>query len=460
MTTGLVLVAAVLFLGGVIATVGDRLGMRIGKARLSLFNLRPRQTATLITILTGIIISASTFGILFAVSDQLRKGVFEYEKIQGDLSTARQDLQTTTTQKEQIEQRLKTARRQQTAAQQRLENINRSLQTAIEKQTQTQQALSSTQAQLQQAQGRFQQAQTLLSAVTQQASKLQSEIQQLQADRQTLIRQRDEVREQIAERDQEIAARNAEIAAREAQLQDLEDQRSFLKQEIDTLEREFQALRLGSVALFRNQTLASGVVRVVAQAGAQQAIDEVLREANRFALQRLLPGTSSVEEQVIQITTTEVEQLVKEIGQEQDYFIRVAAAGNYVVGEPCVLAGEACIQVTAAAVPNQRLFTKGETVATTMVDPTTMDDRTLTERILLLLTAAQFRVRQAGVLADTIQIADNQTQTIINFIQRVKQYNQPLEIQTIAAQDIYVSSVRLDLVALQNGQILFGTNSP
>lgn len=53
MTTGLVLIAAILILGGVIATVGDRLGTRVGKARLTLFNLRPRKTATLITILTG-----------------------------------------------------------------------------------------------------------------------------------------------------------------------------------------------------------------------------------------------------------------------------------------------------------------------------------------------------------------------------------------------------------------------
>ena len=92
MTTGLVLIVAILVLGGVIATVGDRLGTRVGKARLSLFNLRPRQTATLITIITGIVISASTFGLLFAVSDQLRTGVFELGKIQNNLKEARDEL--------------------------------------------------------------------------------------------------------------------------------------------------------------------------------------------------------------------------------------------------------------------------------------------------------------------------------------------------------------------------------
>ncbi|MEM9165037.1 MAG: DUF3084 domain-containing protein, partial [Cyanobacteria bacterium P01_F01_bin.4] len=74
MDVGLILVATILLLGGVIATVGDRIGMRVGKARLSLFNLRPRQTATVVSVLTGGVISASTLGLLLITSEQLRKG--------------------------------------------------------------------------------------------------------------------------------------------------------------------------------------------------------------------------------------------------------------------------------------------------------------------------------------------------------------------------------------------------
>lgn len=37
---GYILVLAVLILGGAIATLGDRLGTKVGKARLSLFNLQ------------------------------------------------------------------------------------------------------------------------------------------------------------------------------------------------------------------------------------------------------------------------------------------------------------------------------------------------------------------------------------------------------------------------------------
>jgi len=107
-TASFILIAAILILGGVIATVGDRIGTRVGR-RLSLFKLRPRNTAV-VTILTGSIISASTLAILFATSEQLRIGVFELENIQRNLRHRRQELQTTrqqleatTTQKVQVE---------------------------------------------------------------------------------------------------------------------------------------------------------------------------------------------------------------------------------------------------------------------------------------------------------------------------------------------------------------------
>ena len=54
--TGWLLILAVLVLGGVLSNLGDRLGSRIGKARLSLFRMRPKKTAVLITVLLIVLI--------------------------------------------------------------------------------------------------------------------------------------------------------------------------------------------------------------------------------------------------------------------------------------------------------------------------------------------------------------------------------------------------------------------
>lgn len=67
-------------LGGILAALGDRLGSKVGKARLTLFNLRPKQTAVVVTVMTGTVIAASTLGLLFGLSKSLRQGFFSWMK--------------------------------------------------------------------------------------------------------------------------------------------------------------------------------------------------------------------------------------------------------------------------------------------------------------------------------------------------------------------------------------------
>ncbi|HIK56843.1 MAG TPA: DUF3084 domain-containing protein [Synechococcales cyanobacterium M55_K2018_004] len=456
MTTGLVLIAAILVLGGVIATMGDRIGMRVGKSRLSLFKLRPRQTATLITILTGVLISASTFGILFAIDDQLRTGVFELEDIQQELASAREELQQTQAERNQIEQELNTALSQRRTAQQRLVAINESLQRAIAEQERTAQQAAALRGEIEQLQTDRQQQ---IARRDQEIAKLQ----QLQSDREIQIAQRErelaERNREVAERNRQIEERNRQIAERGEQLRQLEAQRSFLIGEVLNLEREFQGLRQGNVALLRNQPLASGVVRIVDPNAAPQAVDQLLREANRFVLQRIRPGNTQ-EQQIIQVTRNQVDQLVNQIRDGKDYVVRILSAGNFVVGEPCVLAGETCIPINIAVAPNEVLLQRGDVIASTTADPRAMNERQLVERINLLIATAQFRARQAGVLGDLIQIADGRSESVANFFEQLKRHNQPVTLQAIAAEPTYTAGpVRLELVALQNGQPIFSTFS-
>ncbi|MEP0913626.1 DUF3084 domain-containing protein [Leptolyngbya sp. GB1-A1] len=459
MTTGWVLIFAVLLLGGVIATVGDRLGMRVGKARLSLFKLRPRQTATLITILTGGLISASTLAVLLAVSDQLRTGLFELQNIQDDLETTRQDLEDATTEKEEVEDRLQEARQQRRGAQRQLEQINRSLQTSQERQRQTQGQLEQTQSRLQQIQSRFEQAQTLLSSVSRQAAVLQDEIEQLQSDRQELTQRIGQAENQVAQRNQQIAARDQEIASRQSQLEALEQQRTLLAQDVEILRQEYEGLRSGNVAVFRNQPLALGVLRVVNPDAAPEAVDQLLRQANRSALQRVFPGGTNRNQQVIQITNVEVEQLANQIKDGRDYLVRILSQGNYVLGEPCVLAGEPCVKVYATAFLNERVFSQNEIIASATINPPLLQDNSdLLEELNLLLSAVVFRAGRAGIPTETLTLANNDPEAVRSFLGRVKTLEQPIDIQVIAPTNIStVGPLQIELQAVQNGQPLFST---
>jgi len=71
-----ILIVFLILLGGLIAPFGDMLGTKIGKARFSILKLRPKKTATIITILTGGFISSISIGSLILVSEEFRQRLF------------------------------------------------------------------------------------------------------------------------------------------------------------------------------------------------------------------------------------------------------------------------------------------------------------------------------------------------------------------------------------------------
>ncbi|MHC5758985.1 DUF3084 domain-containing protein [Nostoc sp.] len=496
MTTGYILIAAILILGGVIATVGDRIGTRVGKARLSLFKLRPKNTAVLVTIFTGGLISASTLGILFAADEGLRKGVFELEDIQTDLRQKREQLKTAETQKSQVEGKLNQARIAQAKAQQDLQAINQSLQAANAKQRQTQAQLNrtisqqaQTQTQLQRTQGQldqvvtqYQKAIAELQSVYNQRKELQAAVELLKTERQrlyaeakkaideakTAIEKRDRElanrQEAIEQRDQkisqldqliqkrnlEVAAREQVIAKRESRLKELEAQQEQLEQEVARLEKYYQSyrdLRLGKLALVRGQVLSAAVIRVTQPAAARQAVIQLLQEANRNAnLELSEPGANPANVELLRVTQDRVDQLSKQIGDGQEYVVRIFSAGNYVRGEKQ-------IEFFADTARNQLVFSGGAVLATTTADSKTMTSYQLQQRLEILISASQFRARNAGIV-ENVQVEG----TFLRFVTQLRQYNQPLEIKAIAAEDTYTAGpLRVKLVAIVNGKIIFST---
>jgi uncharacterized protein (DUF3084 family) len=444
MSTGLILIFAILVIGGVIATVGDRIGTKVGKARLSLFNLRPRRTATLITILTGIIVAASTLGILFATSGPLRTGVFELGAIQrklrrarGDLDSAKSQLETAQAQKKRTEAELNRAKAQEIAAQKQLMSTQKQIQTiggslkdAIAERNR---ALSDRVA----VQRTLEQNRSQLATISKQVLQFRANISQLKAEQ----------RQVVAVAEEEIKAKNAVIGEREGRLKQLEAQQDFLVQEIGKLEREAEGLRRGNVAIQRGQVLSSAVVRILDPRSTQAAIDRLLQEANRSATQLVRPGTKP-QGQIIQITKAEVDQLIKQVSNGQDYVVRISSAANY-------LTGENLVQVFAEAAPNQVVFREGDLIAATSLNPASLSDVQIQQRINLLVTAAGFRARRLGILTDTVQIGDGRVQDLLAFIEKLQGYNETIELRTIAEETTFTAGpLKVNLVAVQNGKEL------
>ena len=105
--SGWLFIIFLLLLGGLISTLGDILGSKIGKARFSVLKLRPKKTAVLITILTGSLISASSLFLMILVNRQLRVGLFRLGDLQKKLQDSKQVLIPLRKEREKLEKKIK-----------------------------------------------------------------------------------------------------------------------------------------------------------------------------------------------------------------------------------------------------------------------------------------------------------------------------------------------------------------
>ena len=104
--SGWLFIFFLLLLGGLISTLGDVLGSKIGKARLSVFKLRPKKTAILITILTGSLISATSLSLMILVNRQLRVGLFRLGDLQKKLQDSKEVLIPLKEEREKLENKI------------------------------------------------------------------------------------------------------------------------------------------------------------------------------------------------------------------------------------------------------------------------------------------------------------------------------------------------------------------
>lgn len=79
----LMLIMAVV--GGIIAYIADKLGTQIGKKKMTIFGLRPKHTAILLTVISGMLISLVSIAVVTISSESARTALFGMEKIQKEL---------------------------------------------------------------------------------------------------------------------------------------------------------------------------------------------------------------------------------------------------------------------------------------------------------------------------------------------------------------------------------------
>jgi len=81
-----ILIFTLIIISGLIAFVGDWVGLKIGKKRVTVLGLRPHYTAIFITIISGVLIAIITVTILAISSNDVRTALFGMEELKEKLS--------------------------------------------------------------------------------------------------------------------------------------------------------------------------------------------------------------------------------------------------------------------------------------------------------------------------------------------------------------------------------------
>jgi len=85
---GVGLILFIVVLAGVIAYIGDRVGHQIGRKRLTLFNIRPRYTSTIIAVGTGMLIALVITLVAIFASNQVQTAFFRLSEINAEIAKA------------------------------------------------------------------------------------------------------------------------------------------------------------------------------------------------------------------------------------------------------------------------------------------------------------------------------------------------------------------------------------
>lgn len=288
---GIMLIVVLVLTGGVIAFIGDRLGSKVGKKKLSLFGLRPRHTSILVTIITGILITTVTFGILAIASKDVRTALFGMDKLKAELNDKQYALE---------------------EASNDLASVTFDLNTTKEEYAKSKKDLEESQEDLEIAQ----QAAELL---RQEQVALQNRNQELWSDNQTLI----EHNQSLAQNNQFLLANNESLKADNLEL---EKTNSDLQEGIENIRERPIIYRVGEL-------LASGVIKKTDDpVKIQNDLNQIIALANSKIIDRL--GTEGSKDGVW-IYPIEYQKAMDRLKQAKgDTVIRLIVAANLVKGDP------------------------------------------------------------------------------------------------------------------------------
>lgn len=381
MFIGAAIFLVLIVMGGIIAFLGDRIGSKVGKKRMTLFGLRPKYTSVIVTIISGVLISFSTVAVMAVVNENVRVALFGLSKLQAQMND--------------LNQEIKVKNRELEKGKSQLEARNKEYED-----------------------------------VTKKSEETSRELDRVESQRIYMERELTSVQDAYDEAQAGVEQSAQEIRDLEKTKEELNSNITVLNQEKKTLLDNIYALREGQVVMQAGQVLTSVTVdEKMTKDQSVKVLESVLNDINNMLKQQMNITDDNVN--LIRVSLSDFDEAVQQLtGAKHKKLVRIVAAQNLIRGERLI--------VDFDIHDNLLIFNKGEVVYKGNLDAYS-NIRNYELQVLRFLKDLNHYAQTKGVLPDPItgNVGVLEGQELIDVIQKVKEYGGQCELTVTARRDIY-----------------------
>jgi uncharacterized protein (DUF3084 family) len=387
---GFIIIVSMVIFGGLIALLGDRVGMKVGKRRLSLFGLRPKYTSMIITVCTGFFIAGLTLLILTVMSEYARTAIFRLQSIEHELKIS-------TSKVVQLTNEINTKEK-------KYNQLHRNLLDAVTQQLKVEKQLQETRSQYAKVSNDLASTQESLSLARNRLDNL------------THIN--DDLKNQITSLTLQETRLSQQIQNLEGWLQSLQDRnKNIADKPMIFYVGEIVDAKIINPGVPTNQIFTTWV-------------EPLLKKINEIALKRgaQIPGKSDY---AVRVAPQKLAQVCTELGQIKDKAVlRVVVDKNSVAGEP--------LTVSLECYPNRMIYKTNQVITSVVVDNSAPETE-LRDHLLSLLIVANNKAIDNGIITEGQNLRNIISMTeIARTISQIREKKPgQYEVRLVAANDTF-----------------------
>ncbi|MDI9412073.1 MAG: DUF3084 domain-containing protein [Bacillota bacterium] len=380
---GFTLILILAVVGGVIAYIGDRLGMNVGRKKLTLFGLRPKYTSILVTIVTGVFIASASIGILTIASQDVRTALFKMKEIQDELFALQTNYYAMKSQRD------------------------------------------SAQMELLEAESRISEAVTnyehVIAALVEAEKQVELQRQSIQSNEET-----------IEKMDEEVIKLQQQAIFLEREVSELLAKTDQLRSDYELVSTAFGQIRGANIAFNASEVILTTVLKKgLSREEIRKALERFIHEVDEVAYRRSARVSEPQPYRAIFLQSGVLEFAVEDIlMNDGDVIVRAVSESNTIPGVP--------VRVYLENYPDQMVFSKGTVLSTSLWDP--KSDLEIERVILQILSDAKGVALEAGMALSQGAAVLLPGEDFLNSITASHGFETQVEIRLVVAKDTWRSN--------------------